>query len=298
MGYSSYSTSNAHSTRSAKSTFTNSVDMNFKQNLKRESHSTMSAKGIVLREARDSEAHPNAYPIIIALDLTGSMQDIPQNLIRDGLPKLISGIIQGGIQSPSLLFLGVGDHECDTDPLQVGQFESGDEELDQWLERTYLEGGGGGNEGESYGLAHYFAARHTATDHWDKRSQKGILITIGDEPNLATYPSAALQQIMGNKDISASTDVKLLEAAQEKWEVFHINPRGNQDWRNTNGYWGQLLGQRFIKLDTYTEIPDTVKKLVLKYGLKSLNEPDPPSEYTHPELDGTNDSDEPEETIL
>ena len=98
----------------------------FKQNSKRMAHESMMPNGIAFREARDSEAHPNSIPIILGLDVTGSMGHIPHELIKEGLPKLMGGIIQGGIPDPALLFLGIGDHECDRFPLQVGQFESGD----------------------------------------------------------------------------------------------------------------------------------------------------------------------------
>ena len=66
-------------------------------------------------------------------------------------------IIQSGIKDPQVLFLAIGDHECDTSPLQVGQFESSDELLEHWLTHVWLEGGGGGNRGESYALAWHFA---------------------------------------------------------------------------------------------------------------------------------------------
>jgi hypothetical protein len=258
--------------RETKGTLSNSIDDNFKQNRKRQAHNEMKSQGIILREARDSEVHPLTFPIIFCLDLTGSMQEIPQKLIQVGLPQLVSGIIQGGMQSPAIMFMGVGDHECDREPLQIGQFESGDAELDLWLERTYLEGGGGGNEGESYSLAHYFAARHTATDAWDKRGVKGLLITIGDEPNLRNYPSTAMNEIMANNNIPTFTDVEILAEAKEKWEVFHINPRdtGNaSDWRGTASYWKQLLGQNYIGISNYTQIPEIVKNLALKVGGKT-----------------------------
>lgn len=277
MGGTSYSFSNSERTRSINRTSLNSVEQNFKQIKERKAHKEMKSQGIILREARDSDVHPNSFPIILALDLTGSMQDIPQQLIQTGLPKLISGIIQGGIQSPALLFLGVGDHETDTAPLQIGQFESGDEEMDMWLHRTYLEGNGGGNEGESYSLAHYFAARHCVTDHFQKRGKKGILITIGDEPSLKIYPARAMKEVMGNTQASSFTDVEILKEAQKQWEVFHVNPRPEPTavggWRDTDTYWKNLLGQNYLKVKTgYEEIPSIIEELVLRIG-KSVATP-------------------------
>ena len=127
----------------------------------------------LLRESRDSTSNPNSLPVIIALDVTGSMRTIPHSLVKEGLPNMVGNMIQRGVTDPAILFLGIGDHTCDDAPLQVGQFESGDEELDLWLTRTWLEGHGGGNNGESYLLAWYFAAKHTITDAWEKRGQKG-----------------------------------------------------------------------------------------------------------------------------
>lgn len=266
MGGPRYSVSSAYESRDVKQSFTKSIDENFKQNKLRRAHNLMKSQGITLRESRDNEENPTTLPIILVMDLTGSMGSIPQHLIQEGLPKLIGGMIQRmtGI-SPALLFLGVGDHEVDDEPLQVGQFESGDKQLDMWLERTYLEGGGGGNAGESYGLAHYFAAFHTATDHFDKRGKKGILITIGDEPSLKDYPAHALKGIMDSGQ-HGYTDQQLLEAAQERWEVFHINPK--QDFRGADRYWGQFLGERYLKTNNYKKIPEMVTDLVLDIASK------------------------------
>ena len=49
-----------------------------------------------IKESRDSATHPNSIPIIIALDVTGSMGQIPHSLVIDGLPTLMSTIIQHG----------------------------------------------------------------------------------------------------------------------------------------------------------------------------------------------------------
>ena len=108
----------------------------------------------------------------------------------------MGGLIQNGIPDPTLLFLAIGDHECDKSPLQVGQFESGDPELDLWLTRTWLEKGGGGNAGESYLLAHYFAAYHTDIDAYNKRGKRGFLFTVGDEPGLTSLPGRVIDEIM------------------------------------------------------------------------------------------------------
>ncbi len=67
----------------------------FTQNALRMAHESMNPNGVVFREARDSEVHPNTVPIILGLDVTGSMGHIPHELIKEGLPKLMGGIIQG-----------------------------------------------------------------------------------------------------------------------------------------------------------------------------------------------------------
>lgn len=260
MGGSSYSFS-ARSVKSASLGYaTKSMNDTFEQNKLRRIHAEMDPKGVKLRESRDSEIHPNSVPIIITLDLTGSMGRIPHDLVKDGLPKIMSGIIQNGVPDPQVMFLGVGDHECDDAPFQISQFESGDDELDMWLTRTYIEGGGGGNDGESYSLAHYFAAKYVETDAWDKRGKKGFLFTIGDEASLKTYPKRIFEEIFGDVQAQTYSDVELLEMAKEKWEVFHIMPA--KDSRGGRKYWDNLLGQNNIWIDV-TKIADTIKDIVI-----------------------------------
>jgi len=270
MGGGSYSTVNRSVRATAMNYATAPIHEVFTQQKERRVHDSMDSTKIENREARDSEGHLNSFPLIIALDLTGSMGSIPHHLVKEGLPTLMSGIIQNGLKDPALLFLGVGDHETDGYPLQVGQFESGDEELDMWLTRTYIEGGGGGNGGESYSLAHYFAARHVQTDSWDKRKTKGILITIGDEPNLENYPTNAMKEVMGNGNIKTFTDKEMLEEAQEQWEVFHIYPVRYYERNDTVDYWKQLLGERFFTVKDEAGIVEKIKEIVIKHSPRNV----------------------------
>lgn len=187
-------------------------------------HRDMDVKGKI-RESRDSDEHPTSYPIIIALDVTGSMGVIPEYLIKVGFPEIMKKIMDEGIEHPQVCFLGIGDHYTDISPLQVGQFESSDELLDKWLKIIWLEGHGGGNGGESYSLAWYFAARHTSIDSFLKRGQKGVLITIGDEPCHGSLSQESIKKLLGDtlegvRDLEASN---ILREAQESWNVYHIN---------------------------------------------------------------------------
>jgi hypothetical protein len=235
----------------------------FKQVDEGKIHDLMNPYGVI-RESRDSENHPNAIPVIIALDVTGSMGHIPKMFLASGLPTLFSKLIQAGVEDIALCFIAIGDHETDRAPLQVGQFESGDEEIDLWLTRTWPEKGGGNNAGESYHLAWYFAAYQTVTDAWEKRGQKGFLFTIGDEPCLPFLPSRAIKEITGGEQPTIPTE-DLLKIAQEKWNVFHFNltQTFSGDRPRVTHYWESLLGQQAIMLNDYNKIPDKIAEILL-----------------------------------
>ena len=47
-----------------------------------------------IREARDSEEHPNSTPIIIGVDVTGSMGYLSEEIIKNSLDKLMKKMYQ------------------------------------------------------------------------------------------------------------------------------------------------------------------------------------------------------------
>ena len=129
----------------------------------RKAHAALDPQGVAVRESRDSDEHPQSTPIAVLFDVTGSMGSVPR-VLQTKLPQLLGLLTRKGYATdPHIMFGAVGDATCDRVPLQVGQFES-DNRMDDDLARIVLEGGGGGQQHESYELAMYFMARHTDLD--------------------------------------------------------------------------------------------------------------------------------------
>ena len=289
MGHGSYSTDCRAFRATALGYDTKSTHEIFTQ---RNINSAMSPHGVLVRESRDSEEHPNSLGILLGLDVTGSMGSVPHFLVKEGLPNIMDRLIKGGELDPQVLFLGIGDHECDQSPLQVGQFESSDELLDKWLTDVYLEGGGGGNDGESYLLAWYFAAYHTAMDCFEKRGRKGLLFTIGDEPVLGSIPAKALKGLMGDGQYESFSAVQLLEKARDSYDVFHIHVKqtGAGSRQKTIDGWKQLMGDNLLVVDRSTDIADTIAETVLVQSKSGVS----PTEVVETELGESSE----EEVIL
>ncbi|MCI5164740.1 MAG: hypothetical protein D3903_01305 [Candidatus Electrothrix sp. GM3_4] len=173
-------------------------------------------------------------------------------------------VIQSGIKDPQLMFLALGDHEYDRSPLQVGQFESSDDLMDKWLTNVYLEGGGGGNTGESYLLAWYFAAFHTSIDCFEKRKKKGFLFTIGDEPTLPGISENDLETIMGEGQYASYHATTLLDKARERYHVYHLHIKQTYvgSMQETVDDWKQLLGDHLIVLEDHKEVSTVIPKII------------------------------------
>jgi hypothetical protein len=216
-----------------------------------------------VRESRDSDEHPESLPIAIIFDVTGSMGHIPK-ILQKKLASLMDVVIaKVGVNDPQILVGAVGDATCDRFPFQVGQFES-DNRFDEQLRNIILEGGGGGQVMESYGLAYRFAAYHTATDAFEKRGRKGYFFTMGDE---APWPTITREQVMEIFGVAAEADETiedLLVKAQEKWEIFHLfsmdGSYPNRD--DIHGRWRQLLGERFVKVEDSSLVCEVIAGLI------------------------------------
>jgi hypothetical protein len=224
----------------------------------------MSPHGVKIRESRDSETHPDSLSLAVFLDVTGSMGRIPEIMVKEKLGTLMNTLITHGIEHPQILFGAIGDHVSDSYPLQIGQFESGTDDLDKWLTEIFIEGGGGGQIMESYLLGWLFCARHTSIDCFEKRGQKGFLFTIGDEASWDNLDAKRLKDLMGYPEASTVSDRQLLEEAQRSYHVFHIhiNEASYKDDPSVLGYWRKTIGERLIVLNDYNAIAETIAATV------------------------------------
>jgi hypothetical protein len=232
-------------------------------------HALMSPKRAdgtpVVRESRDSAAHPNSVPIAVFMDITGSMGQEPKTF-QQQLPNLMRLLTQNGyVTDPHVLFGAVAD-TSDRAVLQVGQFEAS-LEVDDDLERTWLAGGGAGSahDCEAYQLVHYFALHHFRTDAWDRRQRKGYLFTVGDERYGDTVYPRHVREVMGGNLSSEVATRDVVAALQQRWHVFHLHAQQGS-YRNIAfviGGWRELLGEdHVVLLDQSRHVAEVIALVV------------------------------------
>ncbi|SEH55982.1 hypothetical protein SAMN02910265_01442 [Ruminococcus flavefaciens] len=217
---------------------------------------------INVRESCDSEDHPITTPIIIGLDVTGSMSDL-LNVTAQKLGEMVKDILERQpVEGPQIMFCAVGDSRCDRSPLQATQFES-DIRIASQLTDLWFEKGGGGNGFESYPLVWYFVANKTKTDAWEKRQKKGVIFTLGDDG----YPEKLLKQeierVFGDNVREDIDTAALLSQVSRRYDVFHLMV---MDGRNEQVVklpkWRRLMGERAISVTNVNAIPEIIVSLL------------------------------------
>lgn len=184
----------------------------------------------VVRECCDSEEHPNTLPVILALDVTGSMGDAAVEIAKK--LNVIMTKLYKDVKDVEFMIMGIGDLAYDDCPIQVSQFES-DIRIAEQLDKIYFEFGGGGNGFESYTAAWYFGSRHTKLDCL-KRGRKGIIITMGDEQLNPYLPlrgrRSGLIKATGD-NLQADVETKdLYDEASKKFNIYHLDVNHYHRW--------------------------------------------------------------------
>jgi hypothetical protein len=226
-------------------------------------HDKMNPHGVQIRESRDSEAHPESHAVAVLFDVTGSMKSVPRTL-QANLPRLMGLLIRKGyLEHPHILIGAIGDATCDSAPLQVGQFESGIE-IEEDLGKLFLEGGGGGHITESYELALYFLARHTAIDCFAKRGKRGYLFVIGDEIPYPKVKRKEVQKVIADAPQADIPTEELIAELEKTYDVYFVLPNQTHNWNNEEVHrrWVQLLGQNVLRLEDPAGICELIASTV------------------------------------
>ena len=184
----------------------------------------------VIRECCDSEEHPNTLPVILAVDVTGSMGDAAVEIAKK--LNVIMTKLYKDVKDVEFMIMGIGDLAYDDCPIQVSQFES-DIRIAEQLDKIYFEFGGGGNSFESYTAAWYFGSRHTKLDCLN-RGRKGIIITMGDEQLNPYLPlkgrRSGLMEATGD-DLQSDVETKdLYDEASQKFNIYHLDVSHGYRW--------------------------------------------------------------------
>jgi len=213
----------------------------------------------VMRECCDNEEHPATIPVILALDVTGSMGQAAVEVAKQ-LNVIMTSLYEK-VNDVEFMVMGIGDFAYDRCPLQVSQFES-DIRIAEQLDKVYFEFGGGGNGFESYTAAWYFGLEHVRLDAW-KRGRKGIIITMGDEGINPYLPGKRLAEITGRPVPGDVETAKLYPQVQEKYDVYHLFVQ--HGCGRNEGYirsWQKVMDKEHFKLTDIQNITDRIIRIV------------------------------------
>ena len=217
----------------------------------------------VIRECCDSEEHPYTRPVILALDVTGSMGKASVKVAKE--LNVIMTELYGKVKDVEFLIMGIGDLAYDDAPIQASQFES-DVRIAEQLDKIFFEAGGGGNAYESYTAAWYFGLHHCKLDCWE-RDKKGIIITLGDEPLNPYLPAAPLAKVTGD-ELQGDVETKdLYNEVLQKYDVYHLavnDKDSSYEWRakEINDSFKAYLDDEHFRVVNLDNLASTVVDIV------------------------------------
>lgn len=224
---------------------------------------SLNPKKFKIRECVNSDEHPNTIPVILGLDVTGSMGSACKET-AEALGVIINELYKK-FDDIEFCVMGIGDLAYDRAPVQMSQFES-DIRIAEALDKIYMEHGGGGNSYESYTAAWYMALKRTKLDCVEKQGRKGIIITMGDEPLNPYLPVHRLNDAVNATEQGDVETPELYKKVCEKFDVYHIavdDPHDSYKYyeKEIKDSFGKLLGNRF-KVSTINNLSQTIVECV------------------------------------
>jgi len=190
-------------------------------------------------DPKKSIATNTRNPLIIAVDVTGSMSSWPAEIF-DRLPLLYNTLVQ---YRPDLevCFAAIGDAYCDQWPLQVTTFASGFD-LEQLLGSIYGEGRGG-DAPESYGLFAHWVNTHV-TIPGDLEDQP-FLIVYGDITMHEKVQRSAIKNLLGGKNKTVDA-IEAWQKVSKTWNTWFLRRRGGSRGDQVDKQWGRAIGEQKI----------------------------------------------------
>lgn len=205
----------------------------------------------------------------IMIDHTGSMggwtKDI-KTTIYSKMPYLEAEAQEYFGNDLVMSFSFVGDAYCDDYPWQIRPFASGTE-LTQRLEELVHEGGGGGQEKETYELGCLYYARKV---HMPNVIEKPILIIVGDEAPYHSVNENQARTLLGIDLRKPLSTAELFEELKEKYAVYLIRkpytpiPGDSMSVSDKQIYkvWSRLIGEDHIAI-----LPEAERVVDVIFGL-------------------------------
>jgi len=225
--------------------------------------SSLDPKLFTVRECANTDEHPNTIPVILALDVTGSMGEACQET-AEALGVIITNLYKK-FQDIEFCVMGIGDLAYDDGPVQMSQFES-DIRIAEALDKIWVEHGGGGNGYESYSAAWYMGLYRTKLDCFDKQNRKGIIITMGDEPLNPYLPMTKLNAFVNATEENDIETPALYNKATAKFNIYHIavdspNDCYNYYSKDIKESFGKILGPN-LRVATIQALAATIEECI------------------------------------
>jgi len=193
-------------------------------------------------ESRDSADHPESNAVFVCFDVTGSNKARAVDA-QDRLPNLMD-LLNKYLVDPQVAVAANDDYKVEgKNAVQISEFET-DNRIDDHIQKIWLVGDGGGNDGESYDLLLYAAARKMVLDCVEKRGKKGYMFMYADEPIFASVSKHEVKDIFGDdleKDIPIA---EIIEEARRNFNIFMIWPDRGYD--HARKQYINLFGAEFV----------------------------------------------------
>lgn len=227
-----------------------------------------------VRESLDTPEHPNTKPMVIGFDQTGSMGSIPGEMQKK-LGTVFQLTVDKGVEDVQVAFSAYGDAaNGEYVPLQISQFESSTEKIDAALDVLFLEGMGGGNNGETSNLLMYYLAYHTRTDAYDKRGVKGKFYLIADEKQIPITAAHVRDYIGDEKPLGELGFHAIAAAVSEKWDVtvLLIN-NSSAKYQRSEEFYSDLFGpDNVVIVQDASAIPEMIAGLFAYDSGRSIDD--------------------------